>query len=243
MRRLRGADQTTRARRLLVLLVLAGVWAAAAIAHRRELQPMTAAPRRTQASTPVDLRSVAADARLASRRSSQRSNPGRRRQPQQRGRCRRPSREGRRRRRRRLEASPCSPPATSCRTTRWRSGRGRLALAAASAMSSGRCSPPSARSCPLLTSPSATWRHRCHQAAAACPAIPASMPLRSWHRPSAPPAMTPLGREQPLHGPGSRGGGRDAARAGRGWPACRHGPKSARPGPPSCPCAGCAWPC
>jgi poly-gamma-glutamate capsule biosynthesis protein CapA/YwtB (metallophosphatase superfamily) len=70
MGRLRGVDQTARARRLLVLLVLAGVWAAAAIAHRRELQPVTAAPRRTQASTSVDLRSVAADARLAGGRSS-----------------------------------------------------------------------------------------------------------------------------------------------------------------------------
>jgi hypothetical protein len=42
---------------LLVLLVLAGVWTAAAISHREQAQPVTpTASRRTPARTPVDLR-------------------------------------------------------------------------------------------------------------------------------------------------------------------------------------------
>jgi poly-gamma-glutamate capsule biosynthesis protein CapA/YwtB (metallophosphatase superfamily) len=56
---------------LLVLLILSGVWTAAAIPNREQAQPVTpTASRRTPARTPVDLRAVAAGARPAGRPSS-----------------------------------------------------------------------------------------------------------------------------------------------------------------------------
>jgi poly-gamma-glutamate capsule biosynthesis protein CapA/YwtB (metallophosphatase superfamily) len=57
---------------LLVLLVLAGVWTAAAIPHQEQLQPVTttSASGPTLARTPVELRAVTAGARPAGRPSS-----------------------------------------------------------------------------------------------------------------------------------------------------------------------------
>jgi hypothetical protein len=137
------------------------------------------------------------------------------------------------------EASRSWRPAMSCPTARSRNEPRATGLAAATASTSGRCSPPSAPWYRPQIWPSATWRHHCRPAAGACPAIPASTLPHSWPRPSTCHAHGMAG--QPAL-PGPDPGRRQSRQAGRlpvhgrvpalgtGIPLDPH-PNAAHPGP------------